>query len=106
MRPTSPQYSTREVAARNASGAELRIPAACLPARKTLDEFVFDHQPGIRRCGLAPNPGGFAPHHLGPFSVSRQNRASPDFARVRRPFLDRSSRSADRGHLRGPHICR
>ena len=32
----------REVAARNASGAELRIRAAGFPARKTLEEFVFD----------------------------------------------------------------
>ncbi len=44
----------REVAARNASGAELRIRAAGFPARKTLDEFIFEHQPGIRRDEIAP----------------------------------------------------
>ena len=51
----------REVAARNASGAQLRIRAAGFPARKTLDEFVFDHQPGIRRDDLAPLAAG---HYL------------------------------------------
>ena len=51
----------REVAARNASGAELRIRAAGFPARKTLDEFVFDHQPGIRRTDIAPLAAG---HYL------------------------------------------
>src|SRR5215216_3720347 len=38
----------REVSARNASGAELRIRAAGFPARKTLEDFDFDAQPGIR----------------------------------------------------------
>jgi DNA replication protein DnaC len=51
----------REVAARNASGAALRIRAAGFPARKTLDEFVFDHQPGVRRDDLAPLAAG---HYL------------------------------------------
>ena len=51
----------REVAARNASGAQLRIRAAGFPARKTLEEFVFDHQPGIRRDDLAPLAAG---HYL------------------------------------------
>jgi DNA replication protein DnaC len=51
----------REVAARNASGAQLRIRAAGFPARKTLDEFVFDHQPGIRRDDVAPLAAG---HYL------------------------------------------
>jgi DNA replication protein DnaC len=44
----------REVAARTASGAQLRIRAAGFPARKTLEEFVFDHQPGVRRDDIAP----------------------------------------------------
>ncbi len=38
----------REVAARNASGARLRIRAAGLPAVKTVDDFDFDHQPTAR----------------------------------------------------------
>lgn len=51
----------REVSARNASGAHLRIRAAGFPARKTLEEFVFDHQPGIRRADIAPLAAG---HYL------------------------------------------
>jgi DNA replication protein DnaC len=51
----------REVSARNASGAELRIRAAGFPARKTLEEFVFDHQPGIRRDDITPLAAG---HYL------------------------------------------
>jgi len=38
----------REVSARNASGAELRIRAAGFPARKTLDDFDWDTQPAAR----------------------------------------------------------
>ncbi|MGB2979029.1 MAG: ATP-binding protein, partial [Propionicimonas sp.] len=38
----------REVSARNASGAELRIRAAGFGARKTLEDFDFDHQPAVR----------------------------------------------------------
>ena len=48
----------REVAARTASGAHLRIRAAGFPARKTLDEFVFDHQPGLRRDDISPLAAG------------------------------------------------
>jgi DNA replication protein DnaC len=51
----------REVAARNASGAQLRIRAASFPARKTLEEFNFDHQPGIRRDDITPLAAG---HYL------------------------------------------
>jgi DNA replication protein DnaC len=49
----------REVSARNASGAELRIRAAGLPARKTLEDFDFDAQPGIRAQAGALASGGF-----------------------------------------------
>ena len=38
----------REVSARNASGAELRIRAAGFPGRKTLEDFDWDAQPMIR----------------------------------------------------------
>jgi len=38
----------REVAARNASGAQLRIRAAGFPAAKTLEDFDFDVQPSVR----------------------------------------------------------
>lgn len=44
---------SREVSAREASGAELRIRAAGFPGRKSLDEFTFDHQPGLKRDTIA-----------------------------------------------------
>ncbi|MFZ0529433.1 MAG: IS21-like element helper ATPase IstB [Propionicimonas sp.] len=49
----------REVSARNASGAELRMRAAGFGSRKTLEDFDFDAQPAVRNqvAGLAS--GGF-----------------------------------------------
>ena len=44
---------SREVAAREASGAELRARAAGFPARKSLEDFNFDHQPGLKRDTIA-----------------------------------------------------
>ena len=49
----------REVSARNASGAELRIKAAGFPARKTLEDFDWDAQPTIRQQIAALASGGF-----------------------------------------------
>ena len=49
----------REVSARNASGAELRIKAAGFPARKTLEDFDWDAQPSARQQGAALASGGF-----------------------------------------------
>ena len=49
----------REVSARNASGAQLRIRAAGFAAVKTLEEFDFDAQPGIRPQIAALASGGF-----------------------------------------------
>jgi IstB-like ATP binding protein len=49
----------REVAARNASGAQLRIRAAGFPARKTLEEFDWDAQPAVRQQIAALASGGF-----------------------------------------------
>ncbi len=49
----------REVSARNASGAELRIKAAGFPARKTLEDFDWDAQPGSRQQVAALASGGF-----------------------------------------------
>ena len=43
----------REIAAREASGAETRIKAARFPARKSLDEFNFEHQPALNRDTIA-----------------------------------------------------
>src|SRR3954470_15534988 len=56
----------REVAARAANGGELRIRAARFPARKSLDEFDFDHQRSLKRDVIA---------HLGPldFVAAKDN---------------------------------
>jgi DNA replication protein DnaC len=43
----------REVSARNSSGAELRIRAAGFDSRKTIEDFIFDHQPGLKRDTIA-----------------------------------------------------
>src|SRR3954451_11105654 len=49
----------REVAARNASGAQLRIRAAGSGARKTIEEFDWDAQPAVRQQIAALASGGF-----------------------------------------------
>jgi DNA replication protein DnaC len=49
----------REVSARQASGAQLRIRAAGFPARKTLEDFDWDPQPAIRQQAAALASGGF-----------------------------------------------
>jgi hypothetical protein len=49
----------REVAARNASGAQLRIRAAGFGARKTLEEFAWEAQPAVRQQVAALASGGF-----------------------------------------------
>ena len=43
----------REVAAREAHGGESRIRAARFPARKSLEEFDFDHARGLKRDLIA-----------------------------------------------------
>ena len=49
----------REVSARNASGARLRIRAAGFAAVKTLEDFDFDAQPGVRQQISALASGAF-----------------------------------------------
>jgi DNA replication protein DnaC len=49
----------REVSARNASGAELRIRAAGFPARKTLEDFDWDAQPAARQQVASLASAGF-----------------------------------------------
>jgi DNA replication protein DnaC len=44
---------SREVSAREASGAELRIRGAGLPGRKSLEDFNFEHQPSLNREKIA-----------------------------------------------------
>jgi len=39
----------REVAARQTNGGELRVKASRFPARKTIEEFDFDHQRSLKR---------------------------------------------------------
>jgi DNA replication protein DnaC len=43
----------REVAARQDHGGELRVKAARFPARKTLEDFDFDHQRSLKREVIA-----------------------------------------------------
>jgi DNA replication protein DnaC len=49
----------REVSARHASGAQLRIRAAGFPARKTLEDFDWDAQPAARQQIAALASGAF-----------------------------------------------
>ena len=49
----------REVGARNASGARLRIRAAGFGAVKAMDDFDFDHQPAARTPLLASASGAY-----------------------------------------------
>lgn len=49
----------REVSARNASGAQLRIRAAGFTAHKTIEDFDWDAQPAIRQTIGALSSGGF-----------------------------------------------
>lgn len=44
---------SREVAAREASGAATRIRSAGFPTRKSLEDFNFDHQPTLNRDMIA-----------------------------------------------------
>jgi hypothetical protein len=73
---------SREVAAREASGAEIRARAAGFPARKSLEDFNFDHQPGLKRDTIA---------HLA------TGRSSP-----RRPTSSCSDRPAPAKHTSPP----
>ena len=71
----------REVAARNASGAQLRIRAAGFGAVKTLDDFDFDHQPGARTPVQALASGAWLAEHrnivfLGPPGTGKTHLAA------------------------------
>src|SRR5882672_2163444 len=43
----------RENATRSSSGAEIRIKAARFPARKSLEDFDYDHQHSVKRDTIA-----------------------------------------------------
>jgi DNA replication protein DnaC len=71
----------REVSARNASGARLRIRAAGFPAVKTLEDFDFDAQPAIRAqvgalasCGFLTEARNIV--RLGPPGTSKTHLAT------------------------------
>ena len=71
----------REVAARNASGAQLRIRAAGFGAVKTLDDFDFDHQPSARTPIQALASGAYLFEHrnvvlLGPPGTGKTHLAT------------------------------
>ncbi|HET9564052.1 MAG TPA: IS21-like element helper ATPase IstB [Mycobacterium sp.] len=71
----------REVAARNASGAQLRIRAAGMPAVKTIEDFDFDHQPAARTPLQALASGAYLTEHrnvvlLGPPGTGKTHLAA------------------------------
>lgn len=71
----------REVAARNASGARLRIRAAGLPAVKTVADFDFDQQPTARAPIQQLATGAWLAEHriivlLGPLGTGKAHLAT------------------------------
>lgn len=71
----------REVAARNASGARLRIRAAAFGAVKTIEDFNFDHQSGARTPVQALASGAYLAEHrnvvlLGPPGTGKTHLAT------------------------------
>ena len=71
----------REVAARQASGARLRIRGAAFGAVKTIDDFDFDHQPAARTPIHALASGAYLSEHrnvvlLGPPGTGKTHLAT------------------------------
>ena len=71
----------REVAARNASGTQLRIRAAQMPAVKTIEDFDFDQQPAARTPVQALASGAYLAEHrnvvlLGPPGTGKTHLAT------------------------------
>ena len=71
----------REVAARAANGGELRIRAARFPARKSLDEFDFDHQRSLSATSSPTSP----PSTSSPPATTSCSSARPAPARPTSP---------------------
>ncbi len=89
----------REVAARNASGAQLRIRAAGFGAVKTLEDFDFDAQPAIRQQAGAPRLGRVpdrGPQHRAARPTRHRQDPSRDCARrrCRPPWAPRAVRNS------------
>lgn len=71
----------REVAARNASGARLRIRAATFRALKTMEDFDFDCQPAVRTSVQSLVSGAYLAEHrnvvlLGPPGTGKTHLAT------------------------------
>ena len=71
----------REVAARNASGARLRIRAATFGAVKTMEDFDFDLQPAVRTSVQSLASGAYLAEHrnvvlLGPPGTGKTHLAT------------------------------
>jgi DNA replication protein DnaC len=69
----------REVAARDSHGGEGRIRAARFPARKSLEEFDFDHSRGLKRDLIA---------HLGTLDFVTAKENVLLLARIFRDLVD------------------
>ena len=70
----------REVSARDASGAQLRIRAAGFGTAKTIEDFVFDHQPALKRDLIGAPGHRHVPGHRqqrGPARTTRHRQDPP-----------------------------
>ena len=92
----------REVAARQSHGGEARIRSARFPARKTLEEFNFDHQRNLKRDVIAPlgaldfveardnvvflGPVGLGGHCVSFHRVVSNSPGAAAFTLIRKPF--------------------
>lgn len=77
FRTTWPRSWRREVSARNASGADMRIRSAGFGARKTMEDFDFDQQPAVRNQVAALAGGGFLTEARNVVLLGRRHRARP-----------------------------
>lgn len=88
---------SREVAAREASGAATRIRSAGFPTRKSLEDFNFDHQPALNRDMVAHlGTGAFLAKArnvvlLGPRALARPTSRSGWRSRPHRPGTESRS---------------
>lgn len=88
----------REVSARNASGAELRIKAAGFPSRKTLEDFDWDAQPTTLQQIAALASGGFLLEAQTWFCSALPEQGRP----TSRPRSESSRHATGTGSCSGP----